>query len=128
MGSNAASYVGPCPTESLRRSYKEAKKQGLVTEPGKGAGSAGAAGAGATKPAPAEPAAIGSLVPAGPNGPWPGRLAPGFRSRDAEIRASPATHARAVRDGPRGACEPVQWLAANDGACALDRAIEPEHG
>ena len=25
---------------------------------------------------------------------------------------------RAVRDGPRGACEPVQWLAADDGACA----------
>lgn len=78
MGSNAASYVGPCPTESLRRWYKEAKKQGLVTEPGKGAGCAGAAGAGATKPAPAEPAAIGSLVPGGPNGPWPGRLAPGL--------------------------------------------------
>lgn len=35
---------------------------------------------------------------------------------------------RAVRDGPRGTCEPVQWLAADDGACALDRAIEPEHG
>ena len=41
-----------CTTESLRRWYKEAKKQGLVTEPGKGADSAGA-----TKPAAAEPAA-----------------------------------------------------------------------